>query len=155
MDATRPKYQSGMKLILGVVGLVVILFVGFVAWLFCLDTRDWIDSSSPKKLGVHSSLVILARLDTNTPMSFVVTEIWKQSGETSTESVKVGAKFPFVWARDVGPLPEGGVFFYHRDQPAIPLIDPKPKLIRWSDYFIRQGQIDNMTIPQFKTACGL
>ncbi len=50
MDTTRPKYPLGMKLILGVVGLVVILFVSFMAWILYLDTRDFIDSSSPTKL---------------------------------------------------------------------------------------------------------
>jgi hypothetical protein len=154
MVITRQKYPSRTRLILGVIGLVVILFVSFVAWLFYLDTRDWMESSSPKKLGFHSSLVILARLDTNTPMSFVVTEIWKQPTEASAQPIKVGARFP-GWSKDAGSLPDGEVIFCHRDQSPIPFIEPKPKFTPWSIYAIRQGRIDNMTVQQFKMACGL
>jgi hypothetical protein len=143
-----------MKLILSIVGLVVILFVSFVAWLFYLDTRDFIDSSSPTKLAANSSLIILVHFDTNAPVSFVVTEIWKQSAETPAQAIKVGAKFPTGWPKAAGSLPDGEVIFYHRDSP-IPLIEPKPKLTRWSEYVIWHGRIDNMTVQQFKTACGL
>jgi|SRR5712671_143651 len=155
METTHPKYPLGIKLIVGAVGLVVILFVSFLAWLFYLDTRDFIDSRSPTKLTANSSLIILVRVDTNAPTNFIVTEIWKQPAETSAQPIKIGARFPIGWPKNGGPLPDGEVIFYHRDQPPIPFIEPKPKLIRWSEYVIWQGHIDNMTVRQFKTACGL
>ena len=153
MDITRPKFPLALKVVLGIVCLAVILFVCIVAWLGFLDSRDLIDSHSPTKLGANSSLVILTRFDTNAPPSFVVAEIWKQSGEASLP-FKVGAKFPVSWPKDGGPLPDGEVIFYHRDSP-IPLIEPKPKLIPWSEFVIRNGRVDDMTVQQFKTACGL
>src|SRR5438876_481039 len=125
----------GMKLILGVVGLVVILFVSLVAWLFYLDTRDIIDSRSPTELAANSSLIILARFNTNAPISFIVTEIWKQPAETSAQLVKIGARLPVGWPKDAGSLPDGEVIFYHRDSP-IPFIEPRPKLTPWSEYVI-------------------
>ena len=120
-----------------------------------MDTRDWIESSSPTKLGTHSALIILARFDTNAPSSLIVTEIWKQSAATSVRPVKVGVRFLHGWPKDAGSPPDGMVIFYHRDQTPIPFIEPKPKLAPWSVYAVRQGRIDNMTVQQFKTACGL
>jgi len=154
MDTTRPKFPLAVKVVLGIVCLVVILFVCIVARLGFLDSRDLIDSHSPAKLGANSSLVILTRFDTNAPLSFVVVEIWKQSGQPSDHPFKVGAKFPITWPRDGGAVPDGEVIFYHSDSP-IPLIEPKPKLIPWSESVIRNGRIDDMTVQQFKTACGL
>jgi hypothetical protein len=154
MDTTRPKHPLGLRLILGIVCLAVILFVSFMVWLGYLDSRDLIDSRSPTKLSAKSSLILLVRFDTNAPISFVVTEVWKQPAQTSAQPVKVGAKFPVRWPKDGGPLPDGEVIFYHRDSP-IPLIEPKTKLIPWSEYVIRQGRIDDMTVQQFKTSCGL
>jgi hypothetical protein len=154
MDTTRPKYPLGLKLTVSIVGLAVILFVSFAAWLGYLDTRDFIDSRSPTTLTANSSLIILARIDTNAPISFIVTEIWKQPAETSAQPIKIGARFPVGWPKDGGPLPDGEVIFYHRDSP-IPLIEPKPKLIPWSKYVIWQERIDNMTVQQFKTSYGL
>ena len=153
MDTTRPKFPLALKLILGIVFLAAILFVGVVVWLGYLDSRDLIDSRSPAKLGANSSLVILTRFDTNAPLSFVIAEIWKQSGQPSSP-FKIGAKFPITWPKDGGPVPDGEVIFYHRDSP-IPLIEPKPKLIPWSEFVIRNGRIDDMSVRQFKTACGL
>ena len=156
MDTTRRKYPLGLKVILSITGLAIILFVSFAAWLGYLDTRDFIYSRSPTKLAANSSLIILVRFDTNAPpISFIVTEIWKQSAETSSKPIKIGAKFPSGWPKDARPLPDGEVIFYHRDKPPIPFIEPKPKLVPWSEYVIWQERIDNMTVQQFKTECGL
>ena len=151
MDTTRPKYPLALKLVLGIVCLAAILFVFVAVWLGYLDSRDLIDSRSPAKLGANSSLVILARFDMNATPNLVVAEIWKES---ALHPIKVGAKFPVVWPKDGGPLPDGEIIFYHRDS-LIPLIEPKPKLIPWSEYVIRNGRIDEMTVQQFKIACGL
>jgi len=152
MDSTHQKFPLALKIVLGTVCLAVILFVCVVVWLGFLDTRDLMDSRSPAKLGTNSSLILLARFDTNASLSLVVAEIWKQSGQPST--FKVGAKFPITWPKAGGPVPDGEVIFYHRGSP-IPLIEPKPKLIPSSAFVIRNGRIDDMTVQQFKTACGL
>lgn len=109
MDTTSPKYPFGLKLIFSIVGLAAISLVCFVAWLGYLDLRDFIDSRSPMKLTANSSLIIIVRFDTNAPLSFVVTDIWKQIADTSAQPIKVGARFPVDSPKDAGPLPDGEV----------------------------------------------
>lgn len=152
MDTPHAKYSLVVKLSLA----IACLLAGFVASLLYLDLQDIINSSSPMRLGANSSLIILARFDTNAPISLVVTEVWKQSADASTQSVRVGTKISSGWARNAGPVPDGAVIFYHRAQPLIPLIKSgSSHLEPWAEYSVRQGQVDNMTITQFKKACGL
>jgi hypothetical protein len=140
----------GTKSIGIIVGMVVLAIVACIG----LDTRDLIDTSSPKKLGALSSVVILARFDTNSDR-FIVTDVWKQSTEASISSVKIGSKLTLVGLRYIGPPPEGKVVFFHPVWPAIPWINPKPKLVLWREDFIRNGRIDDMSVAEFKRACGL
>jgi hypothetical protein len=146
MDTLRPKYSLGLKLILG----AVLLLVALVVELFYLDLRDF--AKPPMKVAAESPLIVLACVDTNSAAkSWVISEIWRQPAGVSLPAIKVGAKLPNTWASDAGAPPDGVVICYRR---TFPLIEAG-RFSSQAEFFIRQGRIDNMTIKEFKSACGL
>lgn len=149
MDTARAKHSSALKLVLAVVGLFAISFLCFIGWLCYQDIGSI--SASPKKLATESSAVTLACADTNAPAgSFVIVEIWKQPAGSSASSLKVGARVRLFWPKDGGPSPDEAIIFYQR---SLRLADAF-RLEPWTSRTVRNGQVDGMTIKDFKTTCG-
>jgi hypothetical protein len=150
MNTEHPKQSSGLKFVYVVTAIIAVSLLGFLALLFCLDVRDLFTPST--KIATESPLVILARIDTNAvPRCLVISEIWRQPKEVSLPSIRVGAKLPFTWPTNGGALPDGMVICYRRSFPVI-----ETGHFRFQeDFVIWQGRIDNMTIKEFKIACGL
>ena len=148
MHTTFLKHSSGMSKVATVVGLLVAPFLGFVAWMLYQDLREM----TPMELAARSPIIVYARVDTNAPTNrLVIAEIWKDSRKTSIPGTIVGMHLPLRWSADAGPLPEGAVVFFQRDFRFFKISQLKPTAF----YFVRAGRVENMTIREYKTACGL
>lgn len=155
MNTGHQNQSSGLKRVYTIVRVFIVCLIGFLALLFFLDLRDFLTPSL--KLAAKSPLIILTHVDTNAPTRYlVITRIWKQPKDISPK-VMIGAKIPFEWGS--GKPPEGAVIFYRRSFPLI----WTDRFILQRGFFIRQGRVDidqqgnvdHITVEEFKSDCGL
>ena len=102
-------------------------------------------------LVAQSRVIVYASVDTNSlpTIHLTITEIWKGTNEISKAGVTVGAKISQQWPASDGPVPDGAVLFYQRALPS------SASFRIGSEYYVRAGRLDDMTIKEFKTKFGL
>jgi hypothetical protein len=131
-----------------IVGLLVAAFIGLVAWMVYQDVREM----PPMELAARSPIIVYASVDTNaTPSRWLIMEVWKDSRKISTPGTIVGMHLPLRWPADGGPLPDGAVVFFQRSFRFLRASQLEPAAF----YFVRAGRVEDMTIQEYKTACGL
>jgi hypothetical protein len=99
----------------------------------------------------NSPIIVYASVDTNSlpTIHLTITEIWKGTNEISKAGVAVGTQISQQWPASDGPVPDGAVLFYQRAVPS------SESLRIGSEYYVRAGRFDDMTIQEFKTKFGL
>ena len=96
-----------------------------------------------------NQVVGYARTDrsTTTNIFLTVTEIWKGSEQTSRFGITNGMQFSEDWNRWDGSLPEAAIFLLSVDTNR----QTSYKEIIW----VRSGQVERMTVQEFKSKIGL
>jgi hypothetical protein len=130
------------------VSLLAVAFLGLVVWMVYQDVREM----PPMELAARSPIIVYASVDTNAPTnSLVIAEVWKDSRNSSTPRAVIGMRIPLQWPADGGPLPEGAVVFFQRRFRSLKESQLEPAAF----YYVRAGRVHDMTIQEYKTACGL
>jgi hypothetical protein len=138
------------RIIFGLIALAGCVAVGFLLY---ADLRDWL--SSPRKLAAESPVIVFARVDTNyaapPAARLIVTEVWKDSGQSGASRITNGLTFTKPLVADRGHLPDGLVIFFQRkfSGQSGGTLEPRTEFYVWS------GQIEGRSIQAFKDDCGL
>ncbi len=107
-----------------------------------------------QKRVTRSQVVAYAIADTNNAPNIVLTvsEIWKGAHEAPTLGITNGTQFSLQWSTNdglVGPWPDAAIVIIP------PATNSSVALKMRSLTFIRAGQIDSMTLQEYKTKVGL
>jgi hypothetical protein len=96
-----------------------------------------------------NQVVEYARTDrsTTTNIFLTVTEIWKGSEQASRFGITNGMQFSEDWNRWDGSLPEAAIILLS--------IDTNRQTSSESIIWVRSGQVEHMTVQEFKAKIGL
>jgi hypothetical protein len=103
------------------------------------------------ELVAQSPVIVYASVDTNglPTIHLTITGIWKGTNDISKAGIAVGTQISQQWPAGDGPLPDGAILFYQKFLPS------SERLRIGSEYYVRAGRLDGMTIQDFKTKFGL
>jgi len=96
-----------------------------------------------------NQVVGYARTDRSTTTNIVltITEIWKGSEEASRLGITNGMQFSENWNRWDGSLPEAAIFLRS--------VDTNHQTSFEESIWVRSGQVEHMTVQEFKAKIGL
>ena len=124
------------------IGLVVIAAISLI-WLAVSDFNNI--SLNPKVRAERSSLIVYAKPDTNG--AFVVQEIWKDTRKS--HSPVIGLNLFKLKNEPNVQHPDGVVSFYEKS------FWFSQHLTERYSAFVNSGRVDEMTLEEYKKACGL
>ena len=105
--------------------------------------------ATTKKEVATSQVVGYARTDrsTTTNIFLTVTEIWKGSEQASRFGITNGMQFSMDWSRWDGSLPEAAIILLS--------VDTNGHSSHEDIIYVRSGQVEHMTVQEFKSEIGL